>query len=299
MRADPIYYNTVVQALNTAMNNSNNLAAQLSSGLRVGSLSDDPVAAAQSLRLGSQITQADTYVQTASGVASRLQAVDSALGEVVSKMTSAISLAVGAANGTLNGSNLQAIAQQVTSIRDNILSLANSSYQGTYLFAGSQGKTEPFNLDTSTTPATVNYSGDNNVQTIETPGGQKIQTSLPGTTIFGTGNTGVLGALNQLISDLTSGAPTANISADSSALTDAMTALSTQRSVLNNSLNTVQSTSTYAQTQEAQMKAQQSALVAADPARIATDLKANQTQYQALLSVVTVLQQTNLFDYLK
>lgn len=298
MRADPTYYSTVVQALNTAMNNSNNLAAQLSSGLRVGSLSDDPVAAAQSLRLGSQITQVDTYVQTASAVASRLQAMDSALGEAVTQMTTAVSLAVGAANGTLNGSNLKTVAQQVTSIRDNILSLANSSYQGTYLFAGSQGKTAPFSLDSSTTPAAVNYVGDNKVQTIETPGGQKIQISLPGTTIFGTGSTGVLGVLNQLITDLTSGAPTASISADSSALTDAMTGLSTQRSILSNSLNTVQSTSTYAQTQEAQLKAQQGTLVSSDPTKIATDLKADQTQYQALLNVVTILQKQNLFDYL-
>lgn len=299
MRADPTYYNTVVQALNSSMSNSNNLAAQLSSGLRVGSLSDDPVAATQSLQLGSQITRIDSYVQTASGVASRLQAMDSALGEVVSKVTSAISLAVGAANGTLNGSNLQAIAQQVTSIRDNLLSLANSSYQGTYLFAGTKGTTTPFNLDTTTTPATVNYAGDGKTQTVETPGGQQIQISLPGTTIFGTGTTGVFGVINQLIADLTSGAPTANISADSSALTSALNNVSTQRTFLNNSLNTVQSTSTYAQTQEAQIKVQQSALVASDPAKIATDLKANQTQYQALLSVATMLQQTNLFGYMK
>ncbi|QNI35301.1 flagellar hook-associated protein FlgL [Edaphobacter albus] len=299
MRADPTYYNTVVQALNTAMGNSNNLAAQLSSGLRVGSLADDPTAVTQSLQLGSHISRIDTYVQTASGVASRMQAMDSALGEVVSKVTSAITLAIGAANGTLNGSNLQAIAQQVTSIRDNVLSLANSSYQGTYLFAGSQGKTTPFSMDATTTPAAVNYSGDGKVQTIVTPGGQQIQISLPGTTVFGSGSTGILAVMNQLIADLTSGAPTANISADSSALTDALANVSTQRSFLNNSLNTVQSTSTYAQTQEAQIKVQQSALVASDPAKIATDLKANQTQYQALLSVVTVLQQTNLFDYLK
>lgn len=299
MRADPTYYSTVVQALNSSMSNSNNLAAQLSSGLRVGSLSDDPVAATQSLQLGSQITRIDSYVQTASGVASRLQAMDSALGEVVSKVTSAISLAVGAANGTLNGSNLQAIAQQIGSIRDNLLSLANSSYQGTYLFAGTKGTTTPFSLNTTATPATVNYAGDGNPQTIETSGGQQIQISLPGTTIFGTGSTGVFGVINQLIADLTSGAPTANISADSSALTSALNNVSTQRTFLNNSLNTVQSTSTYAQTQEAQIKVQQSALVASDPAKIATDLKANQTQYQALLSVATILQQTNLFNYMK
>ncbi|RZU39545.1 flagellar hook-associated protein FlgL [Edaphobacter modestus] len=298
MRADPTYFNSVVQSLNNAMNNSNNLAAELSSGLRVGSLSDDPAAATQSLRLDGTIAGIDTFVQTASGVSSRLQMTDSTLGEVVSQVTSAISLAVGAANGTLNSANLDSIAQQVTSIRDNVLSLANSSYQGSFLFSGSQGTTTPFSLNTTTTPATTNYQGDSNVQTIVTPGGQKIQISLPGSSIFGSGSSGVLGVLNQLVSDLTSGAPTANISADSSALTDALSTVSTQRSVLNNSLSTIQSTSTYAQTQEAQLKVQQGSLVASDPAAVATGLQASQTQYQALLSVITALQQDNLFNHL-
>ncbi len=298
MRADPTYFNSVVQSLNNAMNNSNNLAAELSSGLRVGSLSDDPAAATQSLRLDGTIAGIDTFVQTASGVSSRLQMTDSTLGEVVSQVTSAISLAVGAANGTLNNANLDSIAQQVTSIRDNVLSLANSSYQGSFLFSGSQGTTTPFSLNTTTTPATTNYQGDSNVQTIVTPGGQKIQISLPGSSIFGSGSSGVLGVLNQLVSDLTSGAPTANISADSSALTDALGTVSTERSVLNNSLSTIQSTSTYAQTQEAQLKVQQGSLVASDPAAVATGLQASQTQYQALLSVITALQQDNLFNHL-
>lgn len=299
MRADPTYYTNVVQSLNTAMKNSNDLAAELSSGLRVGSLSDDPAAAAQSLRLGSQIASIDTYVQTASGMSSRLQMVDSALGEVVSQVTSAISLAVGAANGTLNDTNLQAIAGQIASIRDNVMALANSSYQGSYLFSGSQNGTAPFSLNTSSDPATTVYAGDGNTQTIMTPGGQKVQVSLPGSSIFGSGSTGVLGVLNQLVSDLTNGASAASISAGSSALTDALGTVSTQRSVLNNSLSTIRSTSTYAQTQEAQLKVQQGALVASDPAAVATALKSNQTQYQALLSVVTMLQGQNLFDHLQ
>ncbi|HMF53714.1 MAG TPA: hypothetical protein VK593_05150, partial [Edaphobacter sp.] len=201
-------------------------------------------------------------------------------------------------NDTNNNTNEQAVAQQVAAIRDSVLSLANTSYQGNYLFAGSKGDTQPFTLDTTTAPTTVTYAGDTKVQTLVTPGGQKIQTSLPGSSIFGSGSTGVLGVLNQLINDLTNGAPSSNISTDGNALTDTLGMVSSQRSLLNNSLNTVESTSTYAQTQEAQLKVQQGSLISSDPATVATGLKANETQYEALLSVVTALQQTNLFDFL-
>ena len=53
------------------------------------------------------------------------------------------------------------------------------------------------------------------------------------------------------------------------------------------------------QTQEAQLKVQQGTLVSSDPAAVATGLKASQTQYQALLSVITALQQDNLFSHLQ
>lgn len=299
MRADPTYINSLTQSLNSAAGRANDLSGQLSSGLRVGSLSDDPVAASSSVRMGSQIRLIDSFVQNASSEASMLQTTDSTLGEVVTQLTSAITLAINAANDTNNSANLQAVLQQATGIRDQVLSLANSSYQGTYLFAGSQGDAAPFSLDSSTTPATVNYAGDSNVQYIVTPGGQKIQTNLPGTSIFGSGSSGVLATLNQFVADLSSGAGSSALQADSAALKDALDTVSTQRSLLNGSLSTLNSTSTYAQTQEAQLKASQTALVSADSAEIATDLKSNQTQYEALLGVISSLNSTNLFDYLK
>jgi flagellar hook-associated protein 3 FlgL len=299
MRADPSYINSLTQSLNNAAITANNLSGQLSSGLRVQSLSDDPSAAAQSVQTGSQIAKIDIFIQTASNETSMLQVTDSTLGEVVTQLTSAITLAVQAANGTLNTANLQASLQQATGIRDQILALSNASYQGRYLFAGSQGTTAPFSLDTTTSPATANYAGDTNVQFIETPGGQRIQMNLPGSSIFGSGTSGALGALNQFIDDLSRGAPSTALAADSTAFNDALTTVSTQRSILNSSLSTLKSTSTYAQTQEAQMKVQQNSLVAADPAAVATQLKSNQTQYQALLSVISTLNKVNLFDYLK
>jgi len=299
VRADPTYINNLTQSLNGAANTANTLSGQLSSGLRVESLSDDPLAAAQSVHMGSQIARIDTFVQMASGETSMLQVTDSTLGEVVTQLTSAITLAVQASNGTMNSANLQAVMQQVAGIRDQVLALGNASYQGRYLFAGSQGTIAPYSLDTTTTPATTNYTGDTSVQFIETPGGQKIQMNLPGSSIFGSGSSGALGVLNQFLADLSSGAPSTSLAADSTALNDALSTVSTQRSILNGSLSTLKSTSDYAQTQEAQLKVQQSSLVAADPAAIATQLKSNQTQYEALLGVISSLNKVNLFDYLK
>ena len=299
MRVDPNFVTNLSGALDQSQNVEANLTSQLSSGLRVTSLAIDPTAAAQSSMIGSAIAQDDNFVQTASSESSVLQVTDSTLGDVVTQLTSALTLAVEGSNGTLNAANLSSIAQQLTGIRDQVMSLANTSYQGNYLFAGSQGATQPFTLDTSTSPATISYAGDTNIQYVTTPAGQKIQINLPGTNVFGAGSAGVLGALNQLIADFSGGTAAATSAADSAALTAAIGQVSQQRSILDTSLNRLQSTSTYTQAEEAQLKVQQGNLVASDTASVATQLNSAEVQNQALMSVMSALGKNDLFDYLQ
>jgi flagellar hook-associated protein 3 FlgL len=298
MRVDPNYVAHLATAVDQSSNDENTLTGELSSGLRVSSLQDDPVAVAQSTLMTSAIAKDDRYIQTASNESSLLQVADTTLGEVVKQLTSALSLAVQGNSGTLNASNLATVTQQLSGIRDQVLSLANTSYQGQYLFSGSQGSVQPFTLDTSTTPATTTYNGDVSLQSIETPSGQKIQVNLPGSDIFG-GASGAFTALNQLIADLSGGAPSATLTADTSALTTSLEQVSSQRSILDSSLSRIQSTSLYTQTQQAQLKVQQNSLVAADTATVATQLSSAETQHQALLSVMSAVQKVNLFDYLQ
>ncbi|WP_348266049.1 flagellin [Edaphobacter sp. DSM 109919] len=299
MRVDPNFVSNLAGVLNQSSSLEATLTNELSSGLRVTSLQNDPAAVAESTLMASAISKDDTFVQTASGTQSMMQVSDSTLGEVVSQLTSALSLAVSGSNGTLNSANIASIQQQLTGIRDQVLSLANTSYLGQSLFAGSQGSLKPFTLDTSTTPATTSYVGDTILNSVETPSGQKIQTNLPGSAVFGSGASGVFGALNQLIADFSGAPASSSTTADTGALSAALGQVSAQRSLLDGSLSRLQATSTYAQTEESQMKVQQGNLVSADPASVATQLSAAEVQNQALMSVMTALQKTNLFDYIQ
>jgi flagellar hook-associated protein 3 FlgL len=254
MRVDPNYLTNLTQSLNASQLSEQTLTQQLSSGLRVGSLSDDPTSAAQNVLLSSSISRSDSYISSATNEQGTLQVADATLGQVVSDVTSAISLATAAGNGTLTATNLGSIAAQVSSIRDSVVAQANTSYQGQYLFSGSQGDTAPYVLDTTTAPATAVYQGDTSTQSVTTPQGQSIQTNLPGSTIFSAPGADLLGSLNQLVSDLNSG-NTAAVAADTGALSKALTNVTTQRSVLGNSLSQITGTSSYASSQVVQLEA--------------------------------------------
>lgn len=298
MRVDPNYVANLSQSISLASNTEQKLSGELSSGLRVSTLSDDAVAVSANVQLTSSIGRLDSFVQSSSRQQSLLQVADSALSEVVSQVTSALSLGVTAGNGTLSPANLSAIAQQLSGVRDNVLSIANSSYQGKYIFSGSQGDKKPFSLDESTTPASITYQGDASVQNLETPDGQKLPMNVPGSNLFTAAGADLLGALNQLVSDLKSGA-TGSVPADTAALGTALSHLSNQRSTLDSSLNRLTATTGYAQTQESLLQVQQSQLLSVDRVKVITDLKTAETQHQALLSVVASLSKLNLFDYLK
>jgi flagellin-like hook-associated protein FlgL len=75
--------------------------------------------------------------------------------------------------------------------------------------------------------------------------------------------------------------------------------VSQQQSILGSSLDRLESASTYAQTDSTNLTAAASTLVAADPATVATQLSAAETQNQALMSVIATVEKQSLFDYLQ
>src|ERR1700682_393713 len=136
----------------------NTALQQLASGRLVNQLSDNPAAAAEVTLNHAQSSQDDQYLQNISGLTAQNNTIDSAVNSAVQAVTQAISLGIEGANGTQSDANRQAIAQQVTGIRDQVLSLANQTYQGNYVFAGTATSTPPFVLD-ATQPNGVKYNG--------------------------------------------------------------------------------------------------------------------------------------------
>jgi flagellar hook-associated protein 3 FlgL len=299
MRVDPHYVSGLVVSLNSSTLSEQQLTSELSSGLRVSSLSDDPVAAGQSSLLNSSISQDDTFVQTASTTQSLMQVADSTLSSVVTQLTSALSLAVSGNSGTASASDLTSLSQQLSSVRDQVVSLANTSYQGVYIFAGSKGSVRPFTVDTSTSPTTTTYSGDSQASNVTTENGQLLQTTLAGSAVFMAPGADVMTALNNLVADFASGTVSSTSSTDIGILQTALGNVSQQQTVLGSSLDRLESASTYAQIDATNRTAEVSSLVSANPATVATQLSSAETQNQALMSVIATVEKQSLFSYLQ
>jgi flagellar hook-associated protein 3 FlgL len=298
MLVDPFYVTNLSSALDQTQATQQQLSEELSSGVRVSSIGQDPVAAAQNVQLLNQIDRDDSFTQTTSLTQGMLQVSSSALSSVVDQLNQAIQLATGANNGTDNASDLKDVSNQLAGIRSEVLSLANTPYQGQYVFGGSQTGSAPLTLDTTTSPATVTYNGDSDVNVLQSPTGQSIQLNLPGNQIFTSTTADVLGALNSLIADYASGT-TSGGAADTATLNSALNYVSQQQVTLNNSISRLEAASSAASTEATQLTTVQTNLMQADIPSISTQLSLSESQQAALMDVISGLGQGSLFDKLE
>jgi flagellar hook-associated protein 3 FlgL len=297
MRVDPFYIVNLSNSLDQTQVAQEQLGNELSSGLRISQIGQDPVAAAQNVELLNQINRDDSFTQTASLTKGMLQVTDSALGSVVTQLNQAISLATEADNGTLNTSDLKSVSNQIAGIRDEVLSLANTNYQGVYVFGGSQTGATPFTVDNSTMPPTVTYNGDQDVNTIVSPNGQSIQLNLPGNQIFTAPGMSVIDALNNLVVDFAKGSSGSGIP-DTSALNAALTYVSQQRVTIDSSITRLTDASSAITEESLQLTQAQTNLMQADIADVSTQLSLTQSQQTALMDVIAGFGQGSLFDKL-
>lgn len=298
VRVDPNYVSNLVNALDGAQAREQQLSNELGSGLRFNAIGDDPGAAGRNVLLLNQIQRDDSFTQSANLVTGRLQVADSALGSVVTQLNQAIALATNANNGTMNASDVQSIGMQIAGILSGVESLANSSYQGQYIFAGGQTGIVPFSTSSASSPAVTTYSGDGDVNYLHTPNGQQIQLNVPGDQIF-LGARSVFGVLNSLVADYASGTvDLVQADADTKALTAALNYVSQQRVTIDNSITQLTAASGAITTEKTQLAAAQTDLMQADLATVATQLSLSKTEESALESVIAQLGSGSLFDML-
>jgi flagellar hook-associated protein 3 FlgL len=295
MRVDPSYITNLVGSLDQTQANEQQLSAELSSGVSITSLSQNPVGSGENVLLLNQIQQDDSFTQSSNLVTGQLQVADSALGSVVSELTQAISLATGANNGTLNANDVKSIGNQIAGILNEVQSLANTNYQGRYIFAGGKMGAAPFTTSTATSPAVTAYNGDENVNQLELPNGQKIPLSVPGDQIFlGNGTNSVFGALNALVADYSSGqVNTQQAVSDTGALGTALNYVSQQRVTIDNSMTQLNAATSAVTNEKLQLTTAQTNLMQADIPTIATQLSLTEMQQTALEDVIAQLESTS------
>jgi len=295
MRVNPNQLPDLLAAVAQTQQQINTDLEQISSGQRINHPSDDPAGATMLVRIAGKTAEADQFLRSASGLSGEMQNADSALNSVVTALQRAISLGVEGANGTANASDRAALAGELQGIQSQLLSLANLSYQGNFVFAGTATQTAPYVLD-STSPSGVRYAGNTNVNVVTVGDQLSVQANLPGSQLFSAAGADVFQSIQDLITGLNTGT---NIDAAVSEVNHAYNHINAQRVFYGNAINQLNAQQTFLNSETTQLAEQQNNVGGADLSKVISDLVNVQTSRQATLEAISQTQQTNLFNYIK
>jgi flagellar hook-associated protein 3 FlgL len=296
MRVNPNMQTDMLSYLQASQNQEQTAIEQLATGLRVNLPSDDPAAAAANLVNNASISADDQYVQNIDSVQQTMTNADSTLSSVVTELTQAISLGVEGSTGTQSTSDSQAIAQQVSGIKDQIFALANTTFQGVYLFGGTATSSAPFVEDPSSSTG-VQYAGNDQTNQIQIGEGQQVATSVSGDQLFGSGATGVFGSLQTLITALQSGA-SSDVGTATVQLRTAFDQVNTSRVFYGNALSGLTEQENYLGQEKVNLQTNENNLVGADPTTAASVMSQASVAQQATLEAIAKAQSLSLLNYL-
>ncbi|WP_297479184.1 flagellar hook-associated protein FlgL [uncultured Photobacterium sp.] len=160
----------------------NQTNGQLSSGKRVETAGDDPVSSVTIQNYRQQLTQIDQYNSAITLANNRLQTMETAISGVEDNLGATKQKVLGMINGAMASDDRTAFKDELISLRDGLLELANSRDEaGNYVFAGNQSDTKPF---MEATDGSMDYHGDSQSRYAQIDKSVNVKTSLPGDQLF-------------------------------------------------------------------------------------------------------------------
>ncbi len=177
-----LYFDRATQQLGGVQAKLSKVQEQLSTGLQIVKPSDEPDKASMVTRLEGEIARTLSYQETLKSVNVRLTAEETALKNSSDVMFRIKELTVQAANDTLGTLDRQSVAREISTLKEQILSLANSQdSNGNYLFSGSKATQPAFGKDAT---GRVIYQGDHARMKVNVGDNRRMNLNMPGSDAF-------------------------------------------------------------------------------------------------------------------
>ena len=184
-----VYRISTVQAFNSGVNaiqrNYSTVTGtqeQISSGKRIQTPADDPVASVRLLQLDQQQAVLAQYENNLTAAKNSLTEEETLLNSSVNVLQRVRELSVQAGSGALSAEDRKAIAQELQERELQLLGLMNSrNSRGDYLFSGFLGKTQPFIANPD---GTYSYQGDSGQRSLQISGSTTVAINDNGQRIF-------------------------------------------------------------------------------------------------------------------
>jgi flagellar hook-associated protein 3 FlgL len=272
---------------------------EMTTGLKINSVSDAPDQIAGLWATRSQLDQATQTDTNLARVKTEVDTAESTISSAVTLVERAQTLASQGDTGTTSAQSRQDIAGELGGILQQLVSTANTTVEGRYIFAGDSDQQAPYSIDLTQTDPISAYQGSATTRQIQGADGTTFSIAKTAQDIFDNpnGQQNIFAAINNM--------RVALLNNDQAAMDAAMPNVQSAGTYLNQQLafygetqNRVTSETDFASNYETQLKTQLSGIEDADLTQAITEMQQAVTQQTAALSSRAKLPKTSLFDFL-
>jgi len=283
-----------IQNLSTAQSK---LQQQISTGLRISQPSDDPTAYGRVLNYQTAQRQVGQYQTNATNALALTQASYSGL-QSFKKISDRAGELVTLGSSTLGTTSMQSYAVEVNQLIEQAVQVGNTSYNNSYVFAGSAVDTAPFvaTRDASGQITSVAYAGNTTQSPVPLSEGTSVTPTTSGTT-----NTGLKDFVNQLIAlrDALNSGNTTAVSATQAGLATGEDAIISAVAETGGMQTRIEAAQSELQTRTSTLDTLISNEDSTDLSTAVVKLSQAQTAYQAALAGGSKIMNMSLLDYIQ
>lgn len=177
----------MINNLQTNIRRLDKTQLQYNTGKRIHKPSDDPVGITRSLKIKSDINELKQYKKNVEDAMSWLENTEQAVVSNHEALKRLRDLMVQGANGVLTQEEMIKVRNEVAEIKNQIISLANTTYSGDYIFSGKKTNEKLLNQDGSYNVDVMQFLDANIIDhriNYEVGVGEYIPVNTVGTTLF-------------------------------------------------------------------------------------------------------------------
>ncbi len=157
---------------------------QISSGIRVNQASDDPSAVAPILSYQGQISEINQVQTNLNSAQTEAKTADGALQTASTLIDQLVSLGAQGASSTSSPSARAVLGEQVQSIEQQLVAVANTSIGGTFIFGGDSPSTAPYTFSWTSPEGVIASGTPTNTAALRDADGNEIIPRLTAQQIF-------------------------------------------------------------------------------------------------------------------
>ena len=289
-------YRDAAAAINEASSQLVDIQRQVSTGRRINTASDDPSASASAINERSQMAQVEQYTRAANSMAARLNVTDTVMSNIISKLTSAQSTAMSAQGSGKTQNELESVAQKLEGLRSSLLTDFNSTFHGTYIFAGAAATTKPFVEGVGGTVGP--YAGSTSEVAVDVGQDRVVTVGFDGDEIArGADADDVFAVLEDLIAAVRAGDAT-GMETGATGIMRAFDRASAAQTRIGVALNAIESEHSRLQEMKLAATKRLSDLEDADMVAAISSMRRAEAAYEAALGAVGSANRVSLMDYL-